>query len=279
MKLFLSCDIEGIAGIPNFEMEHEDTVNFRELYHQQVAWVIEGIQTSPQNEHITEITIADSHSKGLNLSYNRLADLDERISLVSGYPREDYMMSGLDRSYDHVFFVGYHAGIGELHGNMDHGYSARVAYNLWINGTYMNETTINAAYAGELGVPVTLIIGDSGLATQLLTKGMMPDVNFVTTKEALGRYAVKNLPRQKVREATIQQTLEALAKESKDYPLYQLALPARLTLQCYNTAQADKIAMMPHVRRLHGRTIETDFETMKQLLNGIIAIVTIGGTE
>lgn len=191
MKLFLSCDIEGIAGIPNFEMEHEDAVNFRELYHQQVAWVIEGIQTSPQNEHITEITIADSHSKGLNLSYNRLADLDERISLVSGYPREDYMMSGLDRSYDHVFFVGYHAGIGELHGNMDHGYSARVAYNLWINGTYMNETTINAAYAGELGVPVTLIIGDSGLATQLLTKGMMPDVNFVTTKEALGRYAVK----------------------------------------------------------------------------------------
>lgn len=279
MKLFLSCDIEGIAGIPNFEMEHEDAVNFRELYHQQVAWVIEGIQTSPQNEHITEITIADSHSKGLNLSYNRLADLDERISLVSGYPREDYMMSGLDRSYDHVFFVGYHAGIGELHGNMDHGYSARVAYNLWINGTYMNETTINAAYAGELGVPVTLIIGDSGLATQLLTKGMMPDVNFVTTKEALGRFAVKNLPRQKVREATIQQTLEALAKESKDYPLYQLALPACLTLQCYNTAQADKIAMMPHVRRLDGRTIETDFETMKQLLNGIIAIVTIGGTE
>lgn len=61
--------------------------------------------------------------------------------------------------------------------------------------------------------------------------------------------------------------------------MYQLALPARLTLQCYNTAQADKIAMMPHVRRLDGRTIEADFETMKQLLNGIIAIVTIGGTE
>lgn len=31
----------------------------------------------------------------------------------------------------------------------------------------MNETTINAAYASELGVPVGLIIGESGLEEQL----------------------------------------------------------------------------------------------------------------
>ena len=53
-----------------------------------------------QNEQITEITIADSHSRGLNLAYARLAEMDERISLVSGFPRMDYMMSGLDSSYD-----------------------------------------------------------------------------------------------------------------------------------------------------------------------------------
>ena len=56
-----------------------------------------------QNEQITEITIADSHSRGLNLAYARLAEMDERISLVSGFPRMDYMMSGLDSSYDVVF--------------------------------------------------------------------------------------------------------------------------------------------------------------------------------
>ncbi|OSH23797.1 hypothetical protein EFNM313_1845 [Enterococcus faecalis] len=52
-------------------MEKEDTVLFRELYHQHVAWLIEGIQKSAKNEQITEITIADSHSRGLNLAYAR----------------------------------------------------------------------------------------------------------------------------------------------------------------------------------------------------------------
>ena len=33
----------------------------------------------------------------------RAWQMDERISLVSGFPRMDYMMSGLDSSYDVVF--------------------------------------------------------------------------------------------------------------------------------------------------------------------------------
>lgn len=44
MKIYVSCDIEGLAGIATFDMEKEDTVLFRELYHQHVAWLIEGIQ-------------------------------------------------------------------------------------------------------------------------------------------------------------------------------------------------------------------------------------------
>lgn len=194
MKIYVSCDIEGLAGIATFDMEKEDTVLFRELYHQHVAWLIEGIQQSAKNEQITEITIADSHSRGLNLAYARLAEMDERISLVSGFPRMDYMMSGLDSSYDVVFFLGYHAGIGKQKGNMDHGYSASVAYGLKINDLAMNETTINAAYASELGVPVGLIIGESGLEEQLFQEKMMPEVPFVSTKDSLGRYAIKNRP-------------------------------------------------------------------------------------
>lgn len=48
MKIYVSCDIEGLAGIATFDMEKEDTVLFRELYHQHVAWLIEGIQKSAQ---------------------------------------------------------------------------------------------------------------------------------------------------------------------------------------------------------------------------------------
>lgn len=242
MKIYVSCDIEGLAGIATFDMEKEDTVLFRELYHQHVAWLIEGIQKSAKNEQITEITIADSHSRGLNLAYARLAEMDERISLVSGFPRMDYMMSGLDSSYDVVFFLGYHAGIGKQKGNMDHGYSASVAYDLKINDLAMNETTINAAYASELGVPVGLIIGESGLEEQLFQEKMMPEVPFVSTKESLGRYAIKNRPMQQVREAIVATTSQVLTSFAlSELPRYALQTPATVKLQCVTTAQADRI--------------------------------------
>lgn len=279
MKLYLSVDMEGMAGIAHPQFEKEDKVIFREMYHQQVKWVIEGIQKSTINDQITEITISDSHALGLHLSYNLLADMDERISLVSGYPRKDYMMSGLDESYDLVFFVGYHAGIGEQNGCIDHGYSARAAYNLYINGEYMNETTVNAAYAAELGVPVGLIIGDSGLETQLSEKGMMPWVSFVKTKDSLGRYAVKNRPRKQVREDTIAKVVEVLESDYKKLPLYQMKTPAELKIQFYNTAQADKVELLPGTTRHDGRTVSIVCQDMKTLINGIVGIVTLAGTE
>lgn len=280
MKIYVSCDIEGLAGIATFDMEKEDTVLFRELYHQHVAWLIEGIQKSAKNEQITEITIADSHSRGLNLAYARLAEMDERISLVSGFPRMDYMMSGLDSSYDVVFFLGYHADIGKQKGNMDHGYSASVAYDLKINDLAMNETTINAAYASELGVPVGLIIGESGLEEQLFQEKMMPEVPFVSTKESLGRYAIKNRPMQQVREAIVATTSQVLTSFAlSELPRYALQTPATVKLQCVTTAQADRIEMLPMIKRIDGRTVSFVGETMKDVMNGIVAVVGLGGTS
>lgn len=280
MKIYVSCDIEGLAGIATFDMEKEDTVLFRELYHQHVAWLIEGIQKSAKNEQITEITIADSHSRGVNLAYARLAEMDERISLVSGFPRMDYMMSGLDSSYDVVFFLGYHAGIGKQKGNMDHGYSASVAYDLKINDLAMNETTINAAYASELGVPVGLIIGESGLEEQLFQEKMMPEVPFVSTKESLGRYAIKNRPMQQVREAIVATTSQVLTSFAlSELPKYTLQTPATVKLQCVTTAQADRIEMLPMIKRIDGRTVSFVGETMKDVMNGIVAVVGLGGTS
>jgi D-amino peptidase len=278
MKLYISTDVEGIAGIVDFDQEDQDKTIFRDLYNQQLEWVLQGIQASDKNDEITDILIADSHAKGLNLNYNRLSDCDDRISLISGWPREDYMMSKLDDTFDQVFFVGYHAGIGKEHGNMDHGYSARSAYKIWINGEYQNETTINAAYASEVGVPVTLVIGDSGLREQLHDEGMFKSVKYVETKQSLARYAALNYPRKQIKADTIAAVKEVLAadapKAQKHYDM-----PAKLRMQVYNTAQADAIEQMPNVERIDGRTVETTVSDMKTLMNGILAMVAIGGTQ
>lgn len=279
MKIYISTDIEGLAGIVDWDMESGDTEIFRNLYNEQLEWVLEGIQKSSVNEKITDILLVDSHAKGNNLSYDRLSDFDDRISLLSGWPREDYMMSCLDNSFDQVVFVGYHAGIGKQGGNMDHGYSARSAYKIWINNKYQNETTINVAYASEVGVPVTLVIGDSALKEQLIDEHMFDSPKYVTTKKSLARYAALSFPRKKVRTATIDAVKEVLQNPAPYSTLPIPKLPARLKVQVYNTAQADAISQLQDINRIDGRTIETTANSIHDLMNKILAIVAIGGTQ
>ena len=149
LKIYISVDMEGMAGITSPSQERDEVPSFRRALHNQVRWIIEGIHASSRNEEIGEITISDSHGSGTNLSYDELCQMDERISLVSGSPRRQYMMSCLDETYDVVFLAGYHAGPGEDFANMDHSFYGRVVSSLKINGAYMNESTTNAALAAS----------------------------------------------------------------------------------------------------------------------------------
>ena len=96
LKIYISVDMEGMAGITSPSQERDEVPSFRRALHNQVRWIIEGIHASSRNDEIGEITISDSHGSGTNLSYDELCQMDERISLVSGSPRRQYMMSCLD---------------------------------------------------------------------------------------------------------------------------------------------------------------------------------------
>ncbi|UQS81779.1 M55 family metallopeptidase [Bombilactobacillus folatiphilus] len=279
MKIYISTDVEGLAGITDWNMDDNDTDKFRKLYNEQVAWVLQGIQKATNNSQIDEILISDSHAKGTNLDYDYLSDIDDRVALISGYPREDYMMSGFDASFDQVIFVGYHSGIGKEHGNMDHSYSARSAYNVWINGQYQNETTINVAYANELGVPVTLIVGDSALKEQLIDEKMCPSPKVVVTKKSLARFSAMSYPRKQVKSDIINGAKEVIDNPEAYSAVKPLKTPLTLKMQLANTAKADAVEQMQDVKRVDGRTIEVQCPSMKALLNEIIAIVMLAGTQ
>ena len=87
LKIYISVDMEGMAGITSPSQERDEVPSFRRALHNQVRWIIEGIHASSRNDEIGEITISDSHGSGTNLSYDELCQMDERISLVSGSPR------------------------------------------------------------------------------------------------------------------------------------------------------------------------------------------------
>ena len=270
MKLFISLDMEGIAGTFNWQQETtQDRALVRKWMAQQIEWVIEGIRQSQKNAMVTEITLADSHSNGDNLAYD-ITGLDERLSLISGNPRPNYMMPTLDGSYDTVFLIGYHAGAGTPYGNMDHTYSNSTIHSLWINGKAMNETFINSAYASCFSIPVSLIVGDKALKDQVMVEGGMPWVEFVVTKEALFKFAAKQRPLECVREETSKAVQKALAKDFKKLPLYGFQKPYELKIEFQTSNQADFASMIPLVERIDGRTLRFVSEDFKQIFEACI---------
>lgn len=275
MKLYISVDMEGLAGITNWKDETEDRERFRNAMNEQVEWVLEGISKSKHNKEITHIYIADSHGGGQNLSYDRLNDKDERVWLVSGSPRPQYMMPAMDDSFDVVFLVGYHAGAGEAASSMDHTYSGASVQNVYINGQLMNEGTINSAYAGIVHkVPVGLIIGDSGLERQMKGEGMMPWPEFVCTKQSLSRFSAVYKPKKLLKEETIAAVKKAL-DENERPQLYTLQAPYHCRMDLTNAAKCDQVQQMPGIHRTAGRTVEFESTSFTEIYDAIHGIATM----
>lgn len=275
MKLYISVDMEGLAGITNWKDETEDRERFRNAMNEQVEWVLEGISKSKHNKEITHIYIADSHGGGQNLSYDRLNDKDERVWLVSGSPRPQYMMPAMDDSFDMVFLVGYHAGAGEAASSMDHTYSGASVQNIYINGQLMNEGTINSAYAGIVHkVPVGLIIGDSGLERQMKGEGIMPWPEFVCTKQSLSRFSAVYKPKKLLKEETIAAVKKAL-DENERPQLYTLQAPYHCRMDLTNAAKCDQVQQMPGIHRTAGRTVEFESTSFTEIYDAIHGIATM----
>jgi len=277
MKIYISLDMEGIPGTFNWEQEKIDRPSVKALMYAHLQTIVEAIKASSKNNQIDEITIADSHSAGDNIDYGFTA-LDERINLISGNPRPQYMMPAFSGEYDQVFLVGYHAGTGALKGNMDHSYANRRIHKIWLNEIHMNEALINAGYAGYHGVPVTLITGDLTLSQEILTDKAMPWVNFVVTKEAIAKFAAKNYSVLKIRERTMETVQKALSKDKVDYPLYKFTSPVILKIEFVSTSMADVACLMPGVKRLDGRTIEFREDDYAVMFEAIMALVTLAST-
>jgi len=275
MKVYISVDIEGLAGIVNFSQESQEKERFRTAMHNQLKWVLEGIWASDVNNQIEEITIADSHGTSMNLDYDLLSDLDDRISLISGYPRPNYMMPCFSEEYDVVFFVGYHGAVGELKSNMDHTYASRAIHCFKINGKAMSETEINAAYAAEFDVPLGLVIGDDGLMEEL--KKTMPWVRYVLTKHSISRFAAKYLPKKVIRENTIQEVKRVLESDLKALPKRRFTMPCQIEIEFNFGSQFDLAMMIPHVKSIDGRTIAFEVHDYKEFFNSIVMIVSCVG--
>ncbi|HTW19410.1 MAG TPA: M55 family metallopeptidase [Mycobacteriales bacterium] len=186
MKVFLSSDMEGTAGIVDWAQCSGDgleAIAGRRLLLDEVNAAIEGAVAGGA----AEIVVNDSHSTMRNLPPDQLAG---GASYISGTHKPLYMMQGLDESFDAVLFVSYHGSIGAP-AVLSHSYNPAAVMEARIGGVVTGEAGINALVAAQYGVPVVLITGDRVACEE--AAALLPGIRSVVVKESITRTSAHSL--------------------------------------------------------------------------------------
>ena len=197
MKVYISVDIEGVAGITHWdeaEKTHADYPEFREQMTKEATAAIEGAEAGGA----TEIWVKDAHSSGRNLIVSKLPANIRLIRAWAGHPL--CMVQELDESFAAVMMVGYHSAAGSEANSLAHTLSLDAA-EIRLNGTRASEFLIHGLASSMLGVPTVFVTGD---------KGLMGEVESINA--AIGRCAVK----EGRGASTISMTSEAACRAIRD---------------------------------------------------------------
>lgn len=261
MKVYISADIEGVAGITNWneaEKNHPDYPEFRERMTEEVVAACDGAIAAGASE----ILVKDAHDSGRNILAERLPDCARLVRGWSGHPLA--MVQELDSSFDAVLLVGYHSKAGTESNPLAHTLTLRVA-RISINGTAVSEALIHSWAAALHGVPVVFLSGDQGICED--ARGFNPGITAVVVSEGIGPSTVSLAPKRA--RALIREGATRALKGNRD--ACRIALPESFVLDVLysNPVQAYKSSWYPGAKHIGNQTVrfETDdyFEVLRAL--------------
>jgi D-amino peptidase len=250
MRVYLSVDMEGIAGVV-----HEDQTNpidplcageygrFRRLMTAEASAAVEGALEAGA----TRVLVNDSHW----LMRNLLAEeLHPAAELVSGSTKPRSMLQGIEEGFDAACFIGYHAQAGTAHAILDHTYTDRI-FQVRLNGQAVGELGLNAALAGRFGVPVALVSGDQALAAEcedLLGTG----TRTVVVKHAVARHGARSVAPAEACRLIREGVAAAVRQPPKPWTV---STPATIEVEFCSTHHADMAELVPGSERVDARSV------------------------
>ena len=263
-RVFVSVDMEGIAGIAHLRQVWRGTEEFqssRELMTAEANATVEGAFEGGA----TAVVVNDSHGD----MYNLLPEaMDPRAELLIGSPKNLSMMQGFERGFAVALFIGYHASAGTQAAVLDHTYSGRLLYEVRFQGQPVTEAELNAAFAGTYGVPVGLVTGDDKACAQ--AERALPGVRTVVVKEGYGRGVARSIHPSSARERIRAAAADAVRGADELEP-YRLEPPFVMEADIANTSAADLCALAPRTERIGPRTVRFQSEDYREAFRCLLA--------
>ncbi len=247
MKIYISADIEGVAGIVDWDQCRPDGgaawQEGRELLTDEVNAAIEGALKVGARD----IVVNDAHGLMRTLVPRRL---HRAARLIQGRSKPLYMLEGIDASFDAALFVGYHGAAGVQHGILNHTYSPLATR---INGQTADEALVNAWVLGHFKVPLAFISGDEH-TIQAARASLGSQIHGIATKRGIGRYAADSMHPDEACERIRDGVARALWSLDALIP-HRATPPHRVEIDLPSSAQADRAGLIPGVERVGDRTL------------------------
>ncbi|MFZ7088936.1 M55 family metallopeptidase [Curtobacterium sp. RRHDQ10] len=267
MKIWISYDMEGVAGIVDWDQCRPGSPAYPlgcALLLDEVNAAIEGAVAGGA----TEVLLNDSHSTMSNLD-PRLVVHPDKVRMVTGRHKPLYMMQGLDESVDGAFLIGYHGSISGAPSTMSHTYNPQVFSGARVNGTWVGESGINALVTSHFGVPIALVTGDE--VTWDETEPFAPDAEHVLTKTSITRASADNLhPTESCRRIrSAASTAVSRVGSMRDRPIDGTAT---LELDVQTADMADVATWVGGVDRIADRTVAISGDDLLSVFTRFVAV-------
>jgi D-amino peptidase len=247
MKIFISADIEGVAGIISPQQGEPGNGEYeraRRLMTEEVNAAIAGAFAGGA----TYVLVNDSHGPMVNLLPELL---DPRAELLLGRPKPMNMFCGLEADFAGVFCTGYHSGAGQ-HGVLSHTVNGFAFAAIRLNGIDCAEATLYGAYAGSLGVALLLLTGDDRMKAQCAP--FFHGARIAVVKHAAGQRAARTLSPEAAR-TLIRAEAELAVRERTKCTPFVITAPCRLEVDLMSVALADLAMVIPLAQRIAPRSV------------------------
>ena len=264
MKIFISADIEGTAGITDWNearKQEPEYHEFREYMTDELVAACEGAKAAGAEE----ILVKDAHATGRNLIIGKLPSYVSVVRSWSGHP--DKMMFGIDDGFDAALYTGYHNKAGSDTNPLAHTFTGRVS-RLLINGEVASEFTVNALTAARYGVRSAFLAGDRGMCDE--AAALVPGIGTVATSQGFGP-ATRSLSPARSVEAIREGVEAALSGGAGGLPT--MTEGWELRVEFTNPHEAYKNSWYPGVRHPEPRVLEFSSDDFFEIQRAIRFIV------
>ncbi|HOK55941.1 MAG TPA: M55 family metallopeptidase [bacterium] len=228
MKIIIITDLEGVAGVVDFETQALSGSKYYETAKELATEEVNATCEACIEKDVDEILVIDGHGPGGIIPEK----IHKEVKLLHGRPVPTFWE--LDKKWDGLILLGYHSMNGTEKGNLNHTYTLEIV-NMWLNGEKIGEIGMKIYLAGWFGIPTILISGDEAAVKE--AEKYVSNIEKCIVKWGITKTSAISLSPLKAREIIKDKTKRALERIKEIKPV-KLEGKCEIVIEYLSTADA-----------------------------------------